>query len=294
MTSDSGLAADGRRGGDPGAAPGDESRRAGTHPRSSTRTGRCWPPRTAPADRCASSTICCPAPGRRRRRRPKPSSARRCASAHPGGGATCCVDHVDCAGVGGDGTAARRRSLDPSTGFFQLGMDSLMSVTLQRSLSETLGEALTPAVVFDYPTVEALTDHLTTMLPEIAEADRSVADAYDNSRKPSRCNNFPRGSADSEHRNTGPPCVITDALRKIDDLCPSGDRRTGGHRTHRRRRDGVPASRRGEQPGAVLGAAARRAQRHRPRPARAVGRRACTTPTTTRCRGRSATARAVS
>ena len=44
-----------------------------------------------------------------------------------------------------------------------------MVVTLQRSLSETLGEALTPAVVFDYPTVEGLTDHLATSLPEMTE-----------------------------------------------------------------------------------------------------------------------------
>ena len=69
--------------------------------------------------------------------------------------------------------------LDPSAGFFQLGMDSLMSVTLGRSLSETLGEPLTPAVVFDYPTVETLTDHLTTILPEFADAADTVADAYD-------------------------------------------------------------------------------------------------------------------
>ena len=69
--------------------------------------------------------------------------------------------------------------LDPSAGFFQLGMDSLMSVTLGRNLSETLGEPLTPAVVFDYPTVETLTDHLTTILPEFADAADDVPDAYD-------------------------------------------------------------------------------------------------------------------
>ena len=69
--------------------------------------------------------------------------------------------------------------LDPSAGFFQLGMDSLMSVTLGRNLSETLGEPLTPAVVFDYPTVETLTDHLTTILPEFADAADDVPDAYE-------------------------------------------------------------------------------------------------------------------
>jgi phthiocerol/phenolphthiocerol synthesis type-I polyketide synthase B len=69
--------------------------------------------------------------------------------------------------------------LDPSAGFFQLGMDSLMSVTLGRNLSETLGEPLTPAVVFDYPTVEALTDHLATVLPEFVDAADEVSDGYD-------------------------------------------------------------------------------------------------------------------
>ena len=69
-------------------------------------------------------------------------------------------------------------TLDPTVGFFQFGMDSLMSVTLQRSLSESLGEALPASVVFDYPTVEALTDYLASILPEIidtAGSDDEVA-----------------------------------------------------------------------------------------------------------------------
>ena len=65
----------------------------------------------------------------------------------------------------------------------QLGMDSLMSVTLQRALSDSLGEFLPASVVFDYPTVYSLTDHLATILPElrdIAEAanDQPAVDAY--------------------------------------------------------------------------------------------------------------------
>ncbi|ORX08659.1 polyketide synthase [Mycobacterium szulgai] len=71
-------------------------------------------------------------------------------------------------------------SLDPSTGFFQLGMDSLMSVTLQRALSDSLGEFLPASVVFDYPTVYSLTDYLATVLPELVELDEEpVADAYE-------------------------------------------------------------------------------------------------------------------
>jgi phthiocerol/phenolphthiocerol synthesis type-I polyketide synthase B len=69
--------------------------------------------------------------------------------------------------------------LDPAAGFFQLGMDSLMSVTLSRSLSASLGETLTPAVVFDYPSVEALSDYLSTVLPELADAHEAGGDEYD-------------------------------------------------------------------------------------------------------------------
>jgi phthiocerol/phenolphthiocerol synthesis type-I polyketide synthase B len=75
---------------------------------------------------------------------------------------------------------ASAQLLDPSAGFFQSGMDSLMSVTLQRALSDSLGEALPASVVFDYPTVEALSDYLATLLPEVADdAEEESADAYD-------------------------------------------------------------------------------------------------------------------
>src|ERR1700727_127759 len=70
--------------------------------------------------------------------------------------------------------------LDPTAGFFQSGMDSLMSVTLQRALSDSLGETLPASVVFDYPTVEALSEYLATLLPEVAEtAEDDSADDYD-------------------------------------------------------------------------------------------------------------------
>ena len=85
-----GARADGRRGRHRRAAVGRRvpMRRCG--PPWSPRTGRGWPPRTAPAERCASSTTCSPtiaatdqAIGGER------SSARHCASAHPNGVSTC-------------------------------------------------------------------------------------------------------------------------------------------------------------------------------------------------------------
>ncbi len=89
------------------------------------------------------------------------------------------VDHVTAQVVGAMGLASAQL-LDPTAGFFQSGMDSLMSVTLQRSLSDSLGETLPASVVFDYPTVEALSDYLATLLPEVAEAaEDESADDYD-------------------------------------------------------------------------------------------------------------------
>ena len=70
--------------------------------------------------------------------------------------------------------------VDPSVGFFQVGMDSLMSVTLQRSLSESLGRVMPASVVFDYPTVDALSGYLATTLPELVEAaEEADVDDYD-------------------------------------------------------------------------------------------------------------------
>jgi phthiocerol/phenolphthiocerol synthesis type-I polyketide synthase B len=75
---------------------------------------------------------------------------------------------------------ASAQLLDPSAGFFQFGMDSLMSVTLQRALGESLGEVMPASVIFDYPTVDALTGYLATNLPELIEAaEQETGDAYD-------------------------------------------------------------------------------------------------------------------
>ena len=50
--------------------------------------------------------------------------------------------------------------LDPQAGFFQLGMDSLMSVTLQRNLSASLGIELPASFIYENPTIASLTDAL--------------------------------------------------------------------------------------------------------------------------------------
>ncbi|MFI4962439.1 MAG: SDR family NAD(P)-dependent oxidoreductase, partial [Legionellales bacterium] len=53
-----------------------------------------------------------------------------------------------------------------TTGFFALGLDSLMSVEMGRQLSNSLGIALKPTAGFDYPTINELADYLETTLTE--------------------------------------------------------------------------------------------------------------------------------
>ena len=62
-------------------------------------------------------------------------------------------------------------TLDPSAGFFQLGMDSLMSVTLQRSLTASLGITLPAAVIYESPTIWRLTDALCERMGYVTAAE---------------------------------------------------------------------------------------------------------------------------
>jgi phthiocerol/phenolphthiocerol synthesis type-I polyketide synthase B len=62
-------------------------------------------------------------------------------------------------------------TLDPAAGFFQLGMDSLMSVTLQRSLGVSLGITLPAAVIYEHPTISRLADALGKRMGYVMAAD---------------------------------------------------------------------------------------------------------------------------
>ncbi|GAA2961463.1 polyketide synthase [Actinokineospora diospyrosa] len=56
------------------------------------------------------------------------------------------------------------RGLGPDVGFFSLGLDSLSSIELRNRLQTVLGQPLGQTVVFDYPTLSSLTDHLVAEL----------------------------------------------------------------------------------------------------------------------------------
>ena len=97
------------------------------------------------------------------------------------------------------------QSLNPSADFFELGMDSLMSVVLQRALAETLGEVIEQSVVFDYPTVEALA--------ELPGHDRRRRSGTRPGRSIRESELSAMAGAPSDRR-----AIITEALRKIDEL----------------------------------------------------------------------------
>jgi phthiocerol/phenolphthiocerol synthesis type-I polyketide synthase B len=84
------------------------------------------------------------------------------------------TDHV-CALVVEAMGLASPHLLDRSTGFFQAGMNSLMSVALRRSLSESLGEDLPASVIFDYPTVDDLVGYLAARMPETSSVEETPA-----------------------------------------------------------------------------------------------------------------------
>ena len=55
---------------------------------------------------------------------------------------------------------ARSQTLDPTTSFFDLGMDSLMAVELKNTLDTQLGTSVSSTVIFEFPTIRDLATHL--------------------------------------------------------------------------------------------------------------------------------------
>jgi acyl transferase domain-containing protein len=76
--------------------------------------------------------------------------------------------------------------LEPQQGFFQMGMNSLMSIELKKHLETSLRHGLPSTIAFEYPTVDALTGFLAKEVPALAallsappEAPREDAAAVD-------------------------------------------------------------------------------------------------------------------
>ena len=83
------------------------------------------------------------------------------------------LTHVRAAAAGVLGLAARQ--LDPNRGFFDLGMDSLLSVELRRRLEASTGLALPGTLTFKYPSVTAVADFLGAELLAPAAAQSAAS-----------------------------------------------------------------------------------------------------------------------
>ncbi|AFY58526.1 polyketide synthase family protein [Rivularia sp. PCC 7116] len=73
----------------------------------------------------------------------------------------------------------------PQTGFFDMGMDSLMAVELKRRLESSLKQSLSTTLAFNYPTIEKLAEYLLTKIfsEELEVETKRISDV-----KPERVN----------------------------------------------------------------------------------------------------------
>ena len=72
------------------------------------------------------------------------------------------------------------QKLSPQLGFFDMGMDSLMTLELKNRLQDSLGCSLSSTLTFEYPTIEALANYLATEVLDleiIPTQDRSEPEA---------------------------------------------------------------------------------------------------------------------
>jgi acyl transferase domain-containing protein len=67
-------------------------------------------------------------------------------------------------------------ALDRGSGFFRLGMDSMMAVELKNRLAEDFGLTLPTSVIFDYPSIITLVDHLMERVPGTSLPERPDAE----------------------------------------------------------------------------------------------------------------------
>jgi acyl transferase domain-containing protein len=70
---------------------------------------------------------------------------------------------------------ATGRPIDPSIPLGELGLDSLLAVELRNTLSMAVGHPLPATLLFDYPTIDSLTDHFVIDILRIAGDDGQVS-----------------------------------------------------------------------------------------------------------------------
>ncbi|MEO8152056.1 MAG: SDR family NAD(P)-dependent oxidoreductase [Rhizobacter sp.] len=69
------------------------------------------------------------------------------------------------------------RAVDPRTPLGELGLDSLLAVELRNTLGAALGQSLPATLLFDYPTIDTLTEYLLDEVIQPAAADAPAVEA---------------------------------------------------------------------------------------------------------------------
>jgi acyl carrier protein len=66
-------------------------------------------------------------------------------------------------------------AIDPQQGLRDLGLDSLMAVELRNDLQRSAGQSLPSTLAFDYPSVEALAEYVTTLLAQDLQGSEAMS-----------------------------------------------------------------------------------------------------------------------
>ncbi len=80
------------------------------------------------------------------------------------------------------------RRLDERTPLGELGLDSLLAIELRNALGAALGQTLPATLLFDYPTIRALTEMLFNEVPGLAEPVTAEPPPLPSARPPARSN----------------------------------------------------------------------------------------------------------
>ena len=69
---------------------------------------------------------------------------------------------------------ASEKPIDPSIPLGELGLDSLLAVELRNTLSAAVGQSLPVTLLFDYPTIDAISDYFVNHILELADDGQQV------------------------------------------------------------------------------------------------------------------------
>jgi polyketide synthase 12/myxalamid-type polyketide synthase MxaB len=108
-----------------------------------------------------------------------PDLVDRLAAAYPNQRRAMIEDHVT--GSAAEILGLRPSAIDPQLPLSEMGMDSLMAVELRNALRQSIGRQFPATLMFDYPTVAALTAYLASDVLKFDESPAQVSGSEDES-----------------------------------------------------------------------------------------------------------------